>query len=99
MFQGGYDPQDIFNSQRILPDSQSSYPGPSPNPHYKAIVKVVEMKIQFLSGGIPEMKIMVTFVEIALFADVSRNTQVYLFHLRDKIAELKNLIPGPDRAA
>ena len=34
MFQGGYDPQDIFNSQRILPDSQSSYPGPSPNPHY-----------------------------------------------------------------
>ena len=34
IFQGGYDPQDIFNSQRILPDSQSSYPGPSPNPHY-----------------------------------------------------------------
>ena len=34
MFQGGYDPQDIFCSQRIMPDSQSSFPGPSTNPHF-----------------------------------------------------------------
>ena len=34
MFQGGYDPQDIFCSQRIIPDSQSSFAGPNPNPHF-----------------------------------------------------------------
>ena len=34
MFQGGYDPQDIFYSQRIMPDSQSAFQGPSPNPHF-----------------------------------------------------------------
>ena len=34
IFQGGYEPQDIFYSQRIVPDSQSSYPGPSTNPHF-----------------------------------------------------------------
>jgi CHASE3 domain sensor protein len=34
IFQGGYDPQDIFCSQRIMPDSQSSYPGHAPNPHF-----------------------------------------------------------------
>ena len=34
IFQGGYDPQDIFCSQRIMPDSQSSFPGHAPNPHF-----------------------------------------------------------------
>ena len=34
MFQGGYDPQDIFCSQRILPDTQSAFQGPPPNPHF-----------------------------------------------------------------
>jgi len=34
IFQGGYDPQDIFCSQRIMPDSQSSYTGHAPNPHF-----------------------------------------------------------------
>ena len=34
MFQGGYDPQDIFCSQRIMPDTQSAFQGPSPNPHF-----------------------------------------------------------------
>ena len=34
IFQGGYDPQDIFCSKRIMPDSQSSYPGHAPNPHF-----------------------------------------------------------------
>ena len=34
MFQGGYDPQDIFCSQRIMPDTQSAFQGPPPNPHF-----------------------------------------------------------------
>ena len=34
MFQGGYDPQDIFYSQRIMPDSQSAFQGPPSNPHF-----------------------------------------------------------------
>ena len=34
MFQGGYDPQDIFCTQRIMPDTQSAFQGHPPNSHF-----------------------------------------------------------------
>ena len=34
MFQGGYDPNDIFTSQRNFSDSQSAFQGPSSNSHF-----------------------------------------------------------------
>ena len=34
LFQGNYDAQDIFNSQRILPDTQSTFSGHTANPHF-----------------------------------------------------------------
>ena len=33
MFQGGYVPQDIFCSQRIMPDTQSAFQGHPPSSH------------------------------------------------------------------
>ena len=34
MFQGGYDPQEIFCSQRIMPDTQSAFQGHPPSSHF-----------------------------------------------------------------
>ena len=34
MFQGGYDPQDIFCSQRIMPDTQSAFQGHPASSHF-----------------------------------------------------------------